>query len=193
MLPIRPPCLAALRCRPGRPPWHEPACDAGPDKSCRRKGEPLRYHLFMRCVIRTLFIWLLVLAVPAQGVAAATMAFCGPNHHGGGASAQTQTDTSAAHAHPGGAATDHQHPQAVALADEDSVASADSAASTTLSHAGQQKCSACASCCSLGAMLSSELDVPAPTLGATVFSTVVPSVEAIAAEGPDRPPRFVFA
>lgn len=147
----------------------------------------------MGFVIRSLFIWLLVLAVPAQGAAAATMAFCGPSHHGGGASAQMQAIASAAHAHPGDAPTDHQHPQAVAVADQDSVASADSAASAKGSYAGQQKCSACASCCSLGAILRSVLAVPAPVFSPTVFSTLVASVQRFAAEGPDRPPRIVLA
>ena len=31
-----------------------------------------------------MLVWLLVLAVPAQAIAAVTMAFCGPNHHTGG-------------------------------------------------------------------------------------------------------------
>lgn len=127
----------------------------------------------MGLLIRTVFIWLLLLAVPAQGAAAATMAFCGPSH-------------------PGGAPADHQHPQAVALADEDSVASADSAASATGSYAGQQECSACAYCCSLGAVLTSVLAVPAPVFSPTVFSTMVASVQRFAAEGPDRPPRIVL-
>lgn len=147
----------------------------------------------MGLFIRTLFIWLLVLAVPVQGAAAATMAFCGPNHHGGGASAQTQTAALAAHAHPGGAAADHQHPQAVAVADEDSAASVDSAASAMFSDASKHKCSACASCCSVGAILSSVLAVPAPVFTPTVFSAVVPSVDTFAADGPDRPPRIVLA
>jgi hypothetical protein len=142
---------------------------------------------------RTLFIWLLVLAVPVQGAAAATMAFCGASHHGGGASAATQANASAVHAHVGGGEADHQHTRAVALADEDSAASADSAASTAAGHAGQQKCSACASCCSLGAILSSVLAVAVPVFSPTVFSTLEPSVELFAAEGPDRPPRIALA
>ena len=134
--------------------------------------------------IRTLLIWLLVLAVPAQGAAAATMAFCGPNHH----------SVVADHAHHDGiAATAHEHPPTAALADEDSAAAAVSVGSAKFSDASKHKCSACASCCSFGAILSSVLAVPAPIFTPTVFSAVVPSVDTLAADGPDRPPRIVLA
>jgi hypothetical protein len=145
----------------------------------------------MGLLIRALLIWLLVLAVPAQGAAAATMAFCGPNHHGGGAAAQMQAAASADHAHHGGAAVaDHEHSQAAAVADEDSSAAASTA---KVSDPSKHKCSACASCCSVGAILSSVLAVPAPVFTPTVFSAVVPSVDTFAADGPDRPPRIVLA
>ena len=148
----------------------------------------------MAVLIRTLLIWLLVLAVPSQAAAAATMAFCGPNHHSAGAVAQMQPTGPADHAHHSGtAATEHQHTEAEAAANEDSSASAVSVASTKFSDAGKHKCSACASCCSVGAILSSLLAVPAPIFTPTVFSAVVPSVDKFAADGPDRPPRSVLA
>ena len=43
----------------------------------------LRQRGLMR-LFRTLLMCLLVLAVPAQGSAAVTTAFCGPDHHGAG-------------------------------------------------------------------------------------------------------------
>lgn len=148
----------------------------------------------MGLFIRTLFIWLLVLSVPVQGAAAVTMAFCGPDHHDGVAIAQPIQAAAAGHAHAdGAAAAEHQHAHAVALADGNATAATDPVESATLGHAGNHKCSACASCCSLGALLSSVLAVPAPVFEPTVFSTVVPSVDAVAAEGPDRPPRHVLA
>ena len=78
-----------------------------------------------------------------------------------------------------------------AQADEDDLASASPAASSQGSHVVKQKCSACASCCSIGAILSPMLAVPAPAVTPTVFSAVVPTVSAFAADGPDRPPRIV--
>ena len=153
-----------------------------------------RYNRRVTTLTRALLIWLLVLAVPAQGAAAATMAFCGPNHHGGVAAAQMQA---AAHAnrdhHDGAVAPEHEHPQAAAVADKDSSAAAASVASSKVSDASKYKCSACASCCSASAFLSSVLAVPAPVFTPTEFSTVVPSVDTFAADGPDRPPRFVLA
>jgi hypothetical protein len=145
-------------------------------------------------LIRALLIWLLVLAVPAQGAVAATMAFCGPNHHGGGAAAQMRATAPAGHSHQDGAsAQGHEHHQTAALADEESVAPDVAAASAKVSDASKHKCSACASCCSVSAILNSVLAVPAPVFTPTVFSAVVPSVVAFAADGPDRPPRLVLA
>lgn len=158
----------------------------------------------MGCSIRLLLIWLLVLAVPAQGAAAATMVLCGPNHHGGGAGvamvhAQAGGLSSTSphdrpHAHPNdhtqhSAATHAAHDHAVA----DVPAVGEASAPAQGIHAGQHKCSACASCCSVSAMLSPVLAVPVPDIEPTVFSAVVPSVEAFSADGPDRPPRIVLA
>ena len=148
----------------------------------------------MGFLIRTLLIWLMVLAVPAQGAAAATMAYCGPNHHGGGTATQALETESAQHSnHRSGTHSAHAHHDMSALADEGNSAAADSAASPPGGHADKQKCSACASCCSIGAMLSSTIAVPVPDVTPTVFSAVVPSVDAFATDGPDRPPRIVLA
>lgn len=147
----------------------------------------------MNWFVRTLLVWLLVLAVPAQGMAAATMAFCGPNHHEG-ASARAATIVASEHAHHGDSLSVHGL-DAGASAD---MASADTAsvnahpAAEKASQASQKKCSACASCCSLGALLSTVPVVPATDPAPAVFITVVPSVLAVAADGPDRPPRYVL-
>lgn len=163
----------------------------------------------MGLLIRTLLIWLLVLAVPAQGVAAATMAFCGPQHHGSRPFAQAQTAAPDRDAQPcghaAGAVQNHDHdlsheqPQAQAQAQSAAAAEADpsfasdSDANGEGQQAKQHKCSACATCCSVNALLTSVLAVPSPVFTPTVFSTVVPSVDAFAADGPERPPRPVLA
>jgi len=160
--------------------------------------------------IRTLLIWLLVLAVPAQGAAAATLAFCGPNHLGGGATAHAHPGVAAAHTHPGiETLTAHDHPSLAALAGEGVGAAAlaaptsavtSSAASAPISAlpakaapADNHKCSACAACCSVAAILSTVPSVPTPGNTTTVFSAVVTTVDVFAADGPDRPPRIAFA
>ena len=148
----------------------------------------------MGLLIRTLFIWLLALAVPVQGAAAATMAFCGPSHHGGAAADQMQSVGPADQAHHiASASSEHAHHHVAPSADEVSAAPADSTPTSAFSQASKHKCSACASCCSVGAILNAVVAVPTPVLSPTLFSTVVPSVAAFAADGPDRPPRHVLA
>lgn len=151
----------------------------------------------MDLLFRTLLIWLLVLAIPAQGAAAAAMAFCGPNHHDGGATAGAQQLPAEAHTHAGvEAQTAHEH-RAMAtlttLADVDVSASATSAAPAKAAHAEEHKCSACAACCSVGAILNTVLSVPAPEPAVTVFFALVTNVDAFVAVGPERPPRTILA
>lgn len=121
------------------------------------------------------------------------MAFCGSNHHSVVATLMEPTGPADHAHHDGVASTIHEHPPAAALADEDSTATAVSVGSAKFSDASKHKCSACASCCSVGAILSSVLAVPAPIFTPTVFSAVVPSVDTLAADGPYRPPRIVIA
>ena len=143
--------------------------------------------------VRTLLIWLLVLAIPAQGAAAATMAFCGPNHHGEEA-IEVQWVEPAEYEHlDSGAMTIHGHHDVTAQVDQASSAPEGFAVTGKLSNPDTHKCGACASCCSIGAILNSVRAVPAPVFTPTLFSTVVPCVDTFAADGPDRPPRIVLA
>lgn len=139
--------------------------------------------------VRTLLIWLLALALPAQGAAAATMAFCGPGHH------ESRTAT---HANPGPAAghSDHgrdtqdapKHHAAAAQADEDG-----SATPAKFIQPAKQKCSACASCCSAAAILNTALDLPVPPPSRTLFIALAPTIGVFIADGPERPPRALLA
>ena len=147
----------------------------------------------MSLLVRTLLIWLLVLAVPAQGAAAATMAFCGPSHHGDAVAARAVPTLPAKHAHlHADTQSVHGHHD-MAQADAVTTASDSSSAPAKAVHTDKQKCSVCASCCSIGAILNTVLAVPAPNPAPTVFYAVVPAVDALAAGGPDRPPRIVLA
>lgn len=185
----------------------------GGSMDVRHGPNRLRYSPAMGPRIRTLLIWLLALALPAQGVAAATMVFCGPNHHGAGPVAHAQ-HADAEHAHHGSAA--QQYPPRLGASHDEhhgapngvyhgahhaGAAQADGASSPVevadapakFHQADSPKCSACASCCSAAAILSSAPAVAAPEFSATVFATVEPSVDPFAADGPDRPPRVVLA
>lgn len=146
----------------------------------------------MGLLVRTLLTWLLVLAIPAQGAAAATMAFCGPNHRGvDSASTHSEGSSNASeHSHHGDAAPAHE---VDADAGADAAVADDASVLTKAGHAAKQKCSACASCCSLGAILTTVPVIPATDSAPTVFATVVPTFDAFAADGPERPPRNVLA
>jgi hypothetical protein len=137
-------------------------------------------------MLRTLLIWLLVLALPAQGAMAASMAWCGPNHHASASSATALLVDQTAHEH-------HEHaPHDAAHAVEGQAGEAVSGGSATpqpLAQGDMQKCSVCASCCSAAVIHSAEANLPGAEPGATVFATLVPAVEPFAADGPDRPPR----
>jgi hypothetical protein len=128
-----------------------------------------------------------------QAAAAVTMSRCGPSHHRGG---PAEHRAAAGHAHHGSAAqTPHSHESVAAQpdADEATSVSASTAAPANLIQADEQKCSACASCCSGGAIPSMMLAVPAPEISPTVFIADVPRVDAFAVSGPDRPPRIFLA
>ena len=100
----------------------------------------------MSVFIRTLLVWLIVLALPVQGASAATMAFCGPAHHGGGPARTAVTTSGAEHSHHSGAeAANHFEAGMAAGAD---VAD-DASSMLKASQAAKQKCSVCASCCSV--------------------------------------------
>lgn len=144
----------------------------------------------MGLLLRTFLIWLLVLAVPAQGAAAATMAFCGPNHHGSGSARAEVGAAVSKHPHHGDAKSVREVRSSTSVT---MVAADDAPAVAKVIQVTKQKCSACASCCSLGAILTTVPVVPANDSAPTVFTIVVPSVDAFAVDGPDRPPRNVLA
>ena len=133
----------------------------------------------MSSLVRTLLIWLMVVAVPAQGAAAVNMAFCGPTHHGSAAATAGQQPSQT---------TRLNHHAETAL--DPSVASLEPAQGVRAAH---DTCSACASCCPAGAILSAGLAIPAPAVASTVFRALMASVDAFATDGPDRPPRLVLA
>jgi hypothetical protein len=135
-------------------------------------------------MFRAVLICLLILALPTQGALAATMAFCGQHHHGRAADAGTSHHADAAHAHAHHAGADG-HVEAAA-ADQ-------TAAPDKFAKSGLQKCSVCASCCSAAAIHDTvpKLPVLEPVVADFVF--LVPAVEPFAADGPERPPRRLFA
>lgn len=126
----------------------------------------------MKLLIRSLLVWLLLLAVPFQGFASATMLLCAPPataapaHHDHAAMLAAQA---AGHQHQGDAPASHDH------------------------HAGA-KCGQTGACC-VGAAIPpaivSFIPAPAPRTGPVVLAAgFLPSVDLA---GLERPPQFLFA
>jgi hypothetical protein len=132
-------------------------------------------------LLRTLLICWLVLALPAQGVMAATMVFCGPDHHDRASAVAAAQDADAMH-HVQHAAA-HAH---AAAADE-------AAADHKFAQSDLQKCSVCAACCSAAAIHDTVPKLPVFEPVAADFAFVAPHVAPFAADGPDRPPRRLLA
>ena len=141
-------------------------------------------------MVRMLLIWLLALSLPAQGVMAVTMVFCGPNHHDRAAAAAVVHDADAAH-HPHDIAA-HSHPEA-ADKQAENTASDVTATPDKFAQSDMQKCSVCASCCSAAAIHDTVPKLPVLEPVAAGFATLTPAVEPFAADGPDRPPRHLLA
>jgi hypothetical protein len=130
-------------------------------------------------------MWLLALALPLQGVSAATMLACGTGHHRTGASevsAHAHGHTQTHHAQ-GGDASAHEH---------GTVAQPD-VGKSDLAKSAAHKCSACASCC-LSAVAPTAAVSFEPIILPDVFAPLVAStLAAYVTEGLERPPRRFLA
>lgn len=137
---------------------------------------------------RLLKIWLMLvisLAMPLQGVAAATMFHCDLAPAGAAALDQAQL-RQAVHQHLHGvdddAAGDHHH-AAGPLADDDAADP----------QQPSSKCSACASCCTATALPSTPILLSAAELALSFDAPVASRVAPFLTHGPERPPRRFLA
>jgi hypothetical protein len=133
-------------------------------------------------------ICMIVLALPVQGIAAATMRFCTPDHHSKAAHARgAQTPHRHGGHAPVAAASHHHH-------DEQSVADAangePSGAPVTTSR---MKCSVCAVCCMAAALAPATPTVPALEAVSRITLPAVASYVGPVADGLERPPRPLLA
>lgn len=130
----------------------------------------------MNTILRTLIVWLVLLAVPFQGFASAAMPGCASNH---AMPAPHTAEAAPAHAMHGAA---HAMPAAM----DDGQHGMD--------HHGSAKCGAC-SACSIGAamapaaMLALAVHAP-PALTVPFTLDRLPAVDLAL---PERPPRFILA
>lgn len=137
---------------------------------------------------RSALMWLLLLALPLQGFAAATMVNCGPNHHRMlAASAVTAPES-----HHDRTNDHHEH-EALLAADADDGAEHGPSSVHHLDKLTKFKCSACAACCMGAAMPTAALVIASfspAMMTATFVST--PHVDFLS-DGLDRPPRLLLA
>ena len=144
----------------------------------------------MNSLLRTVIVWLVLLAVPFQGFAAAAMLGCAGGHLP--APVVTTVATPAADLHA-------QHAMHAMHAMDDGASHAaatahDGGDGHGMQHHGSAKCGACAAC-SIGAAMAPApalaLAVHAPPLLAVPFAAGhVPSVDLAL---PERPPRLSLA
>jgi hypothetical protein len=143
--------------------------------------------------LRRALVWLMLLAIPFQGIASAGMVACA---HAASqqpmvtmSSVPMQHDVSSGHCHDTGApAAMH----ASALPDHPSSAHHQVQHQDHQDH--DERCSACAACC-IGAAMAGAPTIPAPpqTLSARLTDAPTGRLEAVDLALPERPPRFPLA
>ena len=146
----------------------------------------------MSRLLRRVLLWLLMLALPLQGLAGVARVHCADGDH-----AATIATAQAAHAAPGhGIDHDpgHDHPapgHAGALAAQQGVA--DDVPGSSGGATAAAKCSACAACCVALALVPqwSQASAPAPR-GVAPLPPAAP-VTTFLTPGPERPPRPALA
>lgn len=143
----------------------------------------------MKTVLRTLWICLLLLALPVQGFAAAQMTQCGPGHgrtqH---ASVGGHEQARAAHAH-------EQHAKGLVQHDHHAHAASqpDDPSNDDSPPAAKHHCSACAACCVGLALPSSAPVVVAPPDAALHVAATGAADPVFLTSGLERPPRSPLA
>ncbi len=128
-------------------------------------------------MLRILFAWLLIAAVPMQGFASASMLLCGTGaQHQHSAQASDTHDHAAMHSHSGDDVEDHIHTHA---ADPAPGASPDA----------DHTCSICAACCNGVALVGlNHMAAVAPAPQAELAEPFV-RVHTLPTPVPDKPPR----
>ncbi|MDO9312970.1 MAG: hypothetical protein Q7T97_00305 [Burkholderiaceae bacterium] len=119
--------------------------------------------------VRAALMWVLLVALPFQGFAAASMLGCGPSHH-------RVSESAALEAAPAASAHEHEHDASADHRDADKAS----------------KCSVCAACC-----VGAALPAAALVFAAAAPADAPPTLRSMGAvgfltDGPDRPPRLLL-
>lgn len=155
----------------------------------------------MNRVVRAVLVWVMVIAMPMQGMAASLMLFCGPSHERmlqgpvvAASAARPAQAGEPAHDHAGAGHAVHDHAaQGDRVVSQPALgADADSAHGLS-AHDGKVSCSACAACCSALALPAS-FSLPEVVRVAHPMQTSASApVASHQPDGPDRPPRASLA
>lgn len=154
----------------------------------------------MSRLLRIVCLWLVAVALPVQGLAAATMIHCGPAHArstdaAAGEGTHVHAD-SARHVH-GTASHNHGGDRTTAkqpAAEAGVHAGAEGAKSVgDLHELAKSKCASCVSCCSATALPSAVPFLDSPSLAESLVPVLPESVAVFLTDGPERPPRFFLA
>ena len=136
--------------------------------------------------VRFTLIWLFAVALPLQGLAAATMLGCGGHQE------RHSTPGAADHAH--GVAAEHVHSKMADATSHDHAAVDPSQPGKAGVQKGvQQKCGACASCCTSAVVPTPTLSFDPVMLTDFFAPPVARTFAALATEGLERPPRLFLA
>jgi hypothetical protein len=146
----------------------------------------------MASFFRTVLIWLAVIAIPTQGIAAAAMLHCGPGHASQSTAAfqHGHADHAVVSAGEGDPHAGHHGMAAAAKPAADGPASLPGGDLADTVQKGLFKCSACAaSCCIAIGLLPVIATVPAVDAESTLELVPAVPVRAFLTDGPERPPR----
>lgn len=139
-------------------------------------------------VVRLTLMWLLAVALPLQGLSAATMLACGVGQH------EHTSSEVASHSHGGKGVAVYAHSH-VADASQHEQADVDRSdpGKTGLDKGGVHKCSACASCCVSAVIPTQTLSFHPVKLTAFFAPLVARTLATFVPEGLERPPRLFLA
>ena len=125
---------------------------------------------------RLILLCLLMLAIPLQGLAAASMMLCATEHHQNVNAQSTQ----------GAQGNEHTHDSHVQSHDADDHSSD---AVTTHQHTSKDKCSNCSACCVGAVMLTSTFSSPISPPASEKIEMVFSSHIGHISDSLERPPR----
>lgn len=144
----------------------------------------------MPSFVRLVLVWLMVLAIPVQGFAAAAMQHCGPTHEQmRGVSSTASAGDGHAHVHAGQTDAGSSH----SASPEPAAAQPSSALPDDIAADAGVTCSACAGCCVALGIPAATVRLPAAPIGVAAVDRSPTQRESFVPAGLDRPPRAVLA